>query len=146
MGGISLTFVGHPFDTVKVCMQTQSRVNPVYKNSIHCAQSIWRNEGLRGYYKGVASPLAGQMFFQAMKFAAYGQSLRVVKNAFGTEQLDGFGFFCAGFMAQAFGSLVCRLCCMLLQLQWVTCFVSGCLCFCVVFILFVKTYRLLRLY
>ena len=29
-GGIAVTLVGHPFDTVKVRLQTQPSVNPVY--------------------------------------------------------------------------------------------------------------------
>ena len=29
-GGITVTLLGHPFDTVKVLLQTQSAKNPVY--------------------------------------------------------------------------------------------------------------------
>jgi hypothetical protein len=59
---------------------------------------------------GVGSPLAGQMFFQAMKFAAYGQSLIFVKSIHNTEDLGAFGYFQAGFIAQAFGVLMFWLC------------------------------------
>ena len=43
------------------------------------------------------------MFFQAMKFMAYGQSLTLVKHLHGTSSLDGFGYFQAGALAYALG-------------------------------------------
>jgi len=33
--------------------------------------------GFAGLYKGVASPLLGQMFFNAVQFVAYGQVNRI---------------------------------------------------------------------
>ena len=38
----------------------------------------WRGEGLRGFYKGVQSPLAGEAFFNAVQFLAYGQSKQLL--------------------------------------------------------------------
>eukprot|EP00042_Codosiga_hollandica_P023607 m.94593 g.94593 ORF g.94593 m.94593 type:complete len:290 (-) comp51257_c0_seq1:843-1712(-) len=61
-------------------------------------------------HQGVGSPLAGQMFFQAMKFCAYGQSLEFVRyvNDIPDTQanLSPFQYFQAGFIAQAFGAFI----------------------------------------
>lgn len=58
--GCAGVIVGHPLDTVKVCLQTQDAKNPRYKNTFHCLQSIFAKEGVRGIYKGVTSPLMGK--------------------------------------------------------------------------------------
>ena len=43
---------------------------------LDCARKTVQWEGLGGLYKGVASPLAGQMFFRASLFGAFGSSKR----------------------------------------------------------------------
>eukprot|EP00884_Botryococcus_braunii_P004247 jgi/Botrbrau1/13823/Bobra.0056s0065.1 len=80
-GGISVTLVGHPFDTVKVRLQTQPSTNPIYSGVVDCVRKTIQWEGLPGLYKGVTSPLAGQMFFRATLFGAFGAS----KRYFGTD-------------------------------------------------------------
>ncbi|GMH79099.1 hypothetical protein TL16_g08029 [Triparma laevis f. inornata] len=75
LGGISVTFVGHPFDTIKVRLQTQPTAptgeGMLYKSTVDCVKQTFRGEGLRGFYAGVASPLLGQMYFRAGSFAAF---------------------------------------------------------------------------
>lgn len=70
-GGIAVTLVGHPFDTVKVRLQTQSTTKPIYSGAIDCVRKTIQWEGPKGLYKGVASPLAGQMFFRATLFTVF---------------------------------------------------------------------------
>ena len=73
-GGITVTLLGHPFDTVKVLLQTQSSTNPVYSGAVDAATKVLKSEGIGGLYKGVMSPLAGQMFFRATLFFAYARA------------------------------------------------------------------------
>ncbi|KAK9863589.1 hypothetical protein WJX84_011011 [Apatococcus fuscideae] len=73
-GGIAVTLIGHPFDTVKVRLQTQPSAKPIYSGAIDCVRKTIQWEGPKGLYKGVASPLAGQMFFRASLFSAFGQA------------------------------------------------------------------------
>ncbi|KAL6763619.1 mitochondrial carrier [Haematococcus lacustris] len=75
-GGISVTLVGHPFDTLKVRLQTQPVDKPIYNGVLDCAQKTIKWEGLGGLYKGVTSPLAGQMVFRASLFGAFGEAKR----------------------------------------------------------------------
>lgn len=53
--------VGHPFDTVKVNLQTQDPKNLKYKGTFDCFKSIIAKESVRGLYKGMASPMAGKI-------------------------------------------------------------------------------------
>lgn len=97
-GGISVTLVGHPFDTLKVRLQTQPVDKPIYSGVIDCARKTVQWEGLGGLYKGVSSPLMGQMFFRASLFGAFGESKRFFsKNADGTPRaLTPADFYKAG--------------------------------------------------
>jgi len=84
MGGMGLVFIGHPFDTMKVRLQTQPVENPMYHGLVDCVKKTYRLEGIPGFYKGVLSPLAGQMFLNATQFFAWGQSIRFVTK--GTDK------------------------------------------------------------
>ncbi|KAI2630044.1 carrier protein YMC2 [Xylaria nigripes] len=62
--GIAKLSVGHPFDTVKVRLQTtdSSRFN----GPLQCVIQTVRNEGVRGLYKGATPPLVGWMFMDSL--------------------------------------------------------------------------------
>ena len=57
-GGVCAVLVGHPFDLVKVRLQTAER--GVYKNAIDVVRKSVAKNGLgRGLYAGVSAPLVG---------------------------------------------------------------------------------------
>ncbi len=57
-GGICAVVVGHPFDLVKVRMQTAER--GVYSSAIDVVRKSIARDGLRrGLYAGVSAPLVG---------------------------------------------------------------------------------------
>jgi solute carrier family 25 (mitochondrial carnitine/acylcarnitine transporter), member 20/29 len=64
--GVGGVLVGHPFDTVKVHLQTQSFTNPVYKGTFHCLKTIIAKDSFRGLYRGVTSPMVK---FMLMSFS-----------------------------------------------------------------------------
>lgn len=72
--------VGHPFDTIKVHMQTQDYKNPKYRNTLHCMKSIAAKESLRGFYRGMSSPMAGVSAINAIVFGVYGNVQRHSSN------------------------------------------------------------------
>ncbi|KAF7270129.1 hypothetical protein GWI33_016870 [Rhynchophorus ferrugineus] len=80
LGGGAGIVVGHPLDTVKVCLQTQNAQNPKYKNTFHCLRSIFEKQGVRGIYRGMSSPLFGVAGINAIVFGIYGNTLRCMKN------------------------------------------------------------------
>ena len=82
-------------------MQTQPAHRPVYAGVVDCVIKTIKSDGLSGLYRGVASPLAGQMFFQACKFAAYGQTSALVRRSLPDNQpMRPLDFFVAGSLAQ----------------------------------------------
>lgn len=71
--GAAGVLAGHPFDTVKVRLQTQPHNGPLlYRNTLHCFLSIAKNEGLKGLFKGVSSPLVGVTAINTLLFGVYG--------------------------------------------------------------------------
>ena len=51
-----------------------------------CVRLTLKEEGVRGFYKGMQSPLAGEGFFNAVQFLVYGASKRLL-----LERTEGFG-------------------------------------------------------
>jgi len=97
-GGIVVTLIGHPFDTLKVRLQAQSITNPVYSGVVDCFKQTVSKEGIAGLYKGMSSPLVGQMAFRATLFTSLGQSKVFLSNRKGGGALTKPEFFLAGGM------------------------------------------------
>jgi solute carrier family 25 carnitine/acylcarnitine transporter 20/29 len=72
LGGVAQVLSGHPLDTVKVRLQTQTTL--VYKGTIDCLSKTVKEEGFVGLYKGVQSPLVGLAVMNSVMFLAYGQA------------------------------------------------------------------------
>lgn len=96
-GGIAVTLVGHPFDTLKVRLQTQSVTNPVYSGLVDCFNKTVSKEGIPGLFKGMSSPLVGQMAFRATLFTSFARSKDFL-SANGANSLSTQQFFIAGAM------------------------------------------------
>ncbi|KAI1756323.1 carrier protein YMC2 [Xylaria castorea] len=62
--GIAKLTVGHPFDTVKVRLQTTDATR--FSGPLQCVVQTVRNEGVRGLYKGATPPLVGWMFMDSL--------------------------------------------------------------------------------
>eukprot|EP00605_Chrysophyceae_sp_TOSAG23-4_P000854 GSChrysophyteH1.ASY1.ANO1.945.1 assembled CDS len=77
-GGVSVVLVGHPFDTTKTRMQTAPR--GFYMNTLDAVTKTWKNEGIRGFYRGITSPLYGQMFFRAASFMTFYSCLDTISS------------------------------------------------------------------
>lgn len=75
LAGMAGVFVGYPFDTVKVRTQAQkptSNGTYPYSSAYDCMKKTFRSEGMRGFYKGLSSPLMGDAFTNALVFGVYG--------------------------------------------------------------------------
>lgn len=62
--GIAKLSVGHPFDTVKVRLQTTDSSR--FSGPLQCLLQTVRNEGFLGLYKGASPPLVGWMFMDSV--------------------------------------------------------------------------------
>jgi len=55
VGGACVVLVGHPFDTIKVRIQTAEKGQ--YKGMVDCGRQIIQRDGPFGLYRGMAAPL-----------------------------------------------------------------------------------------
>ena len=67
--GISNVLVGHPLDTIKTKIQTLKAFEG--KGLVFTINSIFKAEGLKGFYRGCLPPLMGSSFFRALQFAVF---------------------------------------------------------------------------
>ncbi|KAM3538454.1 hypothetical protein ARSEF1564_008634 [Beauveria bassiana] len=72
--GIAKLTVGHPFDTVKVRLQSSDR----FKGPLECVLQTIRLEGVRGLYKGATPPLVGWMFMDSVMLGSLSVYRRLV--------------------------------------------------------------------
>ncbi|KAI9874836.1 MAG: carnitine transporter [Pleopsidium flavum] len=101
VGGICAVIVGHPFDLVKVRLQTAEK--GVYTSAIDVVRKTVAREGLaRGLYAGVSAPLVGVTPMFAVSFWGYdvGKGLvqrysTVENNQYSVAQVSAAGFFSA---------------------------------------------------
>jgi hypothetical protein len=66
VGAMFNTYLGHPFDTIRVRMQN---INNRYVSSINCLKSTYRNEGFFGIYRGSTASLCSIMAESSVVFA-----------------------------------------------------------------------------
>ncbi|KAG2769578.1 hypothetical protein PC129_g20238 [Phytophthora cactorum] len=77
VGGIAGVVVGQPFDTVKVRLQTYSKY---YNGAIDCARQTLKHEGFSGFFKGMTSPVVGSAATNAVMFAVYERTLKMIDD------------------------------------------------------------------
>merc|ERR1711964_171507 len=62
--GVAKLTVGHPFDTIKVRLQTSDSTR--FSGPLQCLLQTVRKEGVAGLYKGATPPLVGWMFMDSL--------------------------------------------------------------------------------
>ncbi|KAI0128091.1 mitochondrial carrier [Hypoxylon sp. NC0597] len=101
-GGVCAVVVGHPFDLVKVRLQTADK--GVYSSAIDVVRKSVAREGLRrGLYAGVSAPLVGVTPMFAVSFWGYDLGKQLVTTfsppsptgALSIGQISAAGFFSA---------------------------------------------------
>jgi solute carrier family 25 (mitochondrial carnitine/acylcarnitine transporter), member 20/29 len=65
---MSSVLLGQPFDIVKIRLQAQSSVNPLYKTPFHWIRAIVHNEGFKAFYKGTAAPFFAAGIWTSIRF------------------------------------------------------------------------------
>nr|XP_054754017.1 mitochondrial ornithine transporter 1-like [Lytechinus pictus]XP_054754018.1 mitochondrial ornithine transporter 1-like [Lytechinus pictus] len=106
IGGVACTFVGQPFDTIKVKMQTYPQL---YRGSMHCLKDTVGREGVRGLFEGTTPALAAIVGETAVLFMCYGLCQKAVCQAVGTKDekdLTNIQKAFSGSCAAFFSSLV----------------------------------------
>eukprot|EP00823_Brevimastigomonas_motovehiculus_P004287 TRINITY_DN279_c0_g10_i1.p1 TRINITY_DN279_c0_g10~~TRINITY_DN279_c0_g10_i1.p1 ORF type:complete len:316 (-),score=27.92 TRINITY_DN279_c0_g10_i1:292-1239(-) len=96
--GMLGTGVGHPFDLIKVRLQTHS-----YVSAFDCAKKTFQFEGIRGFYKGITPPLVSLTFLNTVSFSTYGWTKRFLSefnanpaNDYNVTNLHSYQYFLGG--------------------------------------------------
>ncbi|KAI7905043.1 uncharacterized protein BX663DRAFT_430759 [Cokeromyces recurvatus] len=104
--GITKLAVGHPFDTVKVRMQTTSRLDGKFKGPLDCLLKTIRQEGPTALYKGATPPLIGllpTMLFRSWFFVFWSSYEVFTRELKKTNLKEGtITFIAGGLSATAF--------------------------------------------
>jgi solute carrier family 25 carnitine/acylcarnitine transporter 20/29 len=77
--------VGHPFDLVKVRLQSEGRGGR-FSGPLHCVVHTVQEEGLRALYKGVTPPLLGTGVINALVFGMQGVFTPLMKRLDGVAE------------------------------------------------------------
>ncbi|KAG9452141.1 hypothetical protein H6P81_005045 [Aristolochia fimbriata] len=84
VGGAAQLICGHPFDTIKVKLQSQPAPQPgqllKYSGAIDAVKQTIAAEGLGGLYKGMGAPLATVAAFNAVLFTVRGQMEALLRS------------------------------------------------------------------
>ncbi|GAC98186.1 hypothetical protein PHSY_005775 [Pseudozyma hubeiensis SY62] len=77
----------HPFDLVKVRLQTQSADRPRrYAGAFDCFKQTYLQEGVRGLYRGLSMPVIGATMENACLFFTYNQIQSAIRWVNGEER------------------------------------------------------------
>ncbi|KAL4570495.1 hypothetical protein LXL04_026151 [Taraxacum kok-saghyz] len=120
VGGVAQLIVGHPFDTIKVKLQSQPTPLPgqlpKYSGAIDAVKKTLAAQGAGGLYKGMGAPLATVAVFNAVLFSVRGQMEALLKSEPGAsltvkqQFIAGAGAgFAVSFLATPTELLKCRL-------------------------------------
>ncbi|KAI5639370.1 hypothetical protein M9H77_00266 [Catharanthus roseus] len=84
VGGAAQLIVGHPFDTIKVKLQSQPPPlpgqPPKFSGALDAVRQTLAAEGPRGLYKGMGAPLATVAAFNAVLFSVRGQMETLLRS------------------------------------------------------------------
>ncbi|KAJ7484685.1 mitochondrial carrier [Mycena latifolia] len=80
VAGIASKIFEHPFDLTKVRLQAQVLdAEARFTGPIDCLKKTWKNEGIRGLYRGLPAPIVGAMAENASLFLSYRELQDVIK-------------------------------------------------------------------
>lgn len=95
--GIAKNTVGHPFDTIKVRLQTDSTQ---FKGPIDCCIKTLKTQGPKGFFLGFTPPLWGWIVMDSCMLGSLHNYRRIIKkNLYHGEDLDLKGHMFAGVLA-----------------------------------------------
>ncbi|XP_075065963.1 solute carrier family 25 member 48 [Mixophyes fleayi] len=76
LGGAASVIVGHPLDTVKARLQ----VGQGYGNTFNCILTIYKNENVAGFFKGMSFPLASIAVYNSVVFGVFSNAQRFIRQ------------------------------------------------------------------
>lgn len=83
--GLTSVVVGHPFDTIKTKMQAQQGFENM--NMRKSFAFVFKQEGLKGLYRGCIPPLMGSGFYRSIQFSAFEATYTLLDNQIGKKPI-----------------------------------------------------------
>lgn len=110
VGGLFTVLTGHPFDTMKVRLQTmpipKPGETPMYLGTWDCFTKMIKEEGVRGLYKGVSAPLTAVLPFYSLSFFGFGLAKMLIKGDDTLSALTKPQLYIAGAFSGLLSSIV----------------------------------------
>lgn len=110
LSGMAGKVLEYPFDTIKVRLQSQpSSEKALYSSTLDCVRQTFRQEGYKGFYRGLSAPMVGAMFENAILFVSFAKASDLVRSIRGLQkqqELDTTGVMLAGAMSGIVTSFV----------------------------------------
>ncbi|XP_050234556.1 mitochondrial carnitine/acylcarnitine carrier-like protein [Mercurialis annua] len=110
-GGAAQLVCGHPFDTIKVKLQSQPAPlpgqPPKFAGAMDAVRQTLAAEGTRGLYKGMGAPLATVAAFNAVLFAVRGQMEALLRSQPGVPLTVSQQIVCGAGAGVAVSFLAC---------------------------------------
>lgn len=111
VGGAAQLIVGHPFDTIKVKLQSQPTPLPgqlpKYSGAVDAVRQTVAAEGARGLFKGMGAPLATVAAFNAVLFTVRGQTEAFLRSEPGAPLTVNQQIVCGAVAGTAVSFLAC---------------------------------------
>jgi len=111
VGGAAQLVVGHPFDTIKVKLQSQPTPlpgqPPKFSGAMDAVRQTIASEGPRGLYKGMGAPLATVAAFNALLFTVRGQMEALLRSEPGAPLTINQQVICGAGAGVAVSFLAC---------------------------------------
>ncbi|XP_065500301.1 solute carrier family 25 member 48 isoform X2 [Caloenas nicobarica] len=76
VGGAASVIVGHPLDTIK----TRLQAGQGYGNTLNCVLTVYRNESVAGFFKGMSFPLASIAIYSSVVFGVFSNTQRFLSQ------------------------------------------------------------------
>ncbi|XP_028907961.1 solute carrier family 25 member 48 isoform X3 [Ornithorhynchus anatinus] len=76
IGGAASVIVGHPLDTVK----TRLQAGLGYGNTLNCILTVYKNESVAGFFKGMSFPLASIAVYNSVVFGVFSNTQRFISQ------------------------------------------------------------------
>ncbi|KAM6322532.1 solute carrier family 25 member 48 isoform 1-T1 [Podargus strigoides] len=74
--GAASVVVGHPLDTIK----TRLQAGQGYGNTLNCLLTVYRNESVAGFFKGMSFPLASIAVYTSVVFGIFSNTQRLLSQ------------------------------------------------------------------
>ncbi|KAJ1649803.1 hypothetical protein IWQ61_009222, partial [Dispira simplex] len=85
--GITKLAVGHPFDTIKVRLQTEGGFGR-FRGPLHCLQTTLRHEGFFALYKGATPPMVGWAIMDSVQLGTLSNLRLLLQRGDKSKQLS----------------------------------------------------------